>query len=100
MWIRAGAISCVSMIAVGLSAPLSLRYGGIFNLSPFCSTKSEMVNHWSAMMQSPTSYGNSITPDLSVISRSLIAPVYSWDAKQTASVGEIPMKPLSVFLCF
>ena len=90
MWIRTDAISCVSIIAVGLSAPRSLRNGGIFNLSPFGSTKSEMVNpNLSAMiMQSPTSYGKTSTPDLSVISWSLIAPIYSWDTMQKASVGD------------
>ena len=67
---------------------LDLRNGSIFNLSPFGSSKSEMVNPLSAMMQSPTSYGKTSTPDLSVISWSLIAPIYSWDTMQKASVGD------------
>ena len=50
-------------------------------------------------MLSPLSYGNSSTPDLSVSSLSLMDPVYSCDTKQTASVGEIPISPFSVFLC-
>ena len=98
-WIRTDAISCVSTTSAGRRLLRSLRNGGMFNFSPRASSKSKIVKPLSAIMLSPLSYGNSSTPDLSVSSLSLMDPVYNCDTKQTASVGEIPISPFSVFLC-
>ena len=98
-WIRTDAISCVSTTYAWRRLLRSLRNGGMFNFSPRASSKSKIVKPLSAIMLSPLSYGNSRTPDLSVSSLSLMDPVYNCDTKQTASVGEIPISPFSVFLC-